>query len=86
MNFTYSYHTPSQGVFKNGHNKHLLVPSLGKQFKFGGILSFDVSNLLNYKPSYYYESDIHSTNYTPYTNNISVQVFAFNNKNCISAI
>lgn len=71
---SYDYHTPLRGVMKIGRHKHLLNMSLTKGFKFGGTLGIDALNLLNYKPSYYYDSESYSFNEMPVTNNISVQV------------
>lgn len=71
---SYNYHTPTRGVWQMGHHKHLLNISLSKEFKFGGALSIDAMNLLNYKPSNYYVGDNYSYNNNPKTNNISIQL------------
>ena len=55
---SYNYNTPSKGIFKEGHHKHLLNVSFCKEFKFGGIISIDAVNLLNYKPAYYFNSEL----------------------------
>ena len=71
---SYNYYTPSRGVLKIGRHKHLLNVSLSKDFKFGGTLSIHALNLLNYKPSYHYNTDTYSYNIIPKTNNTSIQV------------
>ena len=71
---SYNYNTPSKGIFKEGHHKHLLNVSFSKEFKFGGIISIDAVNLLNYKPAYYFNSESYSYKDTPQTNNISLQI------------
>lgn len=71
---SYNYYTPSKSVFKIGKDKHLLNVSVSKQFKFGGILSLDLLNLLNYTPASHYDSDTYSYYNTPRTNNTSVQL------------
>jgi hypothetical protein len=71
---SYNYYTPSRSIYKVGHDKHLLNFSIRKQFKFGGTLSLDVLNLLNYTPSYHYDAEDYSYKDTPHTNNISVQL------------
>lgn len=71
---SYNYYTPSQGVLKIGRHKHLLNLSISKEFKFGGIISVDALNLLNYKPSSYYNTKIYSYINIPQTNNISIEV------------
>lgn len=70
----YNYNTPSKGIFKEGHHKHLLNVSFSKEFKFGGIISIDALNLLNYKPAYYFNGESYSYRETPQTNNISLQI------------
>lgn len=52
----------------------MLNISLSKVFKFGGAFSIDALNLLNYKPSYYYNTDTYLYNSIPKTNNIAIQV------------
>lgn len=71
---SYNYYTPSRGILKKGHHKHLLNVSLSKVFKFGGALSIDALNLLNYKPSDHYVTDAYSYNIDPRTNNITIQM------------
>ncbi len=70
----YNYNTPSKGIFKEGHHKHLLNVSFSKEFKFGGIISIDALNLFNYKPAYYFNGESYSYRETPQTNNISLQI------------
>lgn len=71
---SYNYYTPARSILKIGRHKHLLNASLTKEFKFGGSLGIDALNLLNYKPSYHYNSQSYSFNDTPITNNISIQL------------
>lgn len=71
---SYNYNTPIRGILKVGRHKHLLNMSINKDFKFGGSLSLDAMNLLNYKPSYYFDADTYSYDYRPQTCNIGVQV------------
>ena len=71
---SYAYYTPSRGIFWKSRNKHLLGISISKEFKFGGTLNLDCSNLLNYAPTRRYRSaDYSSANYI-HTNNITVQL------------
>jgi len=50
---SYNYYTPLKGVLRIGHHKHLLSASFSKEFKFGGTISVDAFNLLNYRPAYH---------------------------------
>ena len=72
--FSYNYYTPSKGILKVGHHKHLLNASFSKEFKFGGSISVDAFNLLNYRPAYHYNTESYSYRDNPQTNNISLQV------------
>lgn len=83
LSAVYEYYTPTKGIFKKGHDKHLLSFSLTKNFKFGGSISIDALNLLNYKPSYHYNSEHYSYRQNPQTNNTTIQMrfaFQFGNK------
>lgn len=71
---SYNYYTPSKGILKVGHHKHLLNASVSKEFKFGGSISVDAFNLLNYRPAYYYNTESYSYRDKPKTNNISLQI------------
>ena len=71
---SYNYYTPSKGILKVGHHKHLLNASFSKEFKFGGTISVDAFNLLNYRPAYYYNTESYSYRDNPKTNNISFQI------------
>lgn len=71
---SYNYHTSTRGVWQMGHHKHLLNVSLSKEFKFGGALNIDAMNLLNYKPSNYYNGDNYSYNNNPKTDNMTIQL------------
>ena len=71
---SYNYYTPSKGILKVGHHKHLLNASFSKEFKFGGTISVDAFNLLNYRPAYYYNTESYSYREKPKYNNISFQI------------
>lgn len=71
---SYNYSTPSRGILKIGRHKHLLNLYFTKEFKFGGNLALEALNLLNYKPSYYYSTDVYSYDSTPKSSNISIQL------------
>lgn len=45
----YIYSPPNASITKSFSTKNLIGASLKKQFKFGGVLDFEVSNLLNYR-------------------------------------
>ncbi len=71
---SYNYYTPSKGILKVGHHKHLLNASFSKEFKFGGTISVDAFNLLNYRPAYYYNTESYAYREKPKYNNISFQI------------
>ena len=71
---SYSYNMPVRGVMKIGRHKHLLGATFSKDFRFGGSLSISAFNLLNYRPSYHYNTPSWSFSEAPRTNNISIMV------------
>ena len=71
---SYNYYTPLKGVLRIGHHKHLLSASFSKEFKFGGTISVDAFNLLNYRPAYHYNTESYAYREKPQTNNISLQI------------
>ena len=71
---SYNYYTPFKGVLRIGHHKHLLSASFSKEFKFGGTISVDAFNLLNYRPAYHYNTESYAYREKPQTNNISLQI------------
>ncbi|MBQ9555877.1 MAG: outer membrane beta-barrel protein [Muribaculaceae bacterium] len=71
---SYNYYTPLRGVLRVGHHKHLLSASFSKEFKFGGTISVDAFNLLNYRPAYHYNTESYAYREKPQTNNISLQI------------
>ena len=71
---SYSYNMPVRGVMKIGRHKHLLGATFSKDFRFGGSLSISAFNLLNYRPSYHYNTPSWSFSEAPRTNNISIEV------------
>ena len=71
---SYNYYTPSKGILKVGHHKHLLNASFSKEFKFGGTISVDAFNLLNYRPAYHYNTESYAYREKPKYNNISFQI------------
>ena len=70
----YNYYTPFRGILRVGHHKHLLSASFSKEFKFGGNISVDAFNLLNYRPAYHYNTESYAYREKPKTNNISLQI------------
>ena len=71
---SYNYYTPLRGISRVGHHKHLLSASFSKEFKFGGTISVDASNLLNYRPAYHYNTESYAYREKPKYNNISLQI------------
>ena len=71
---SYNYYTPLRGISRVGHHKHLLSASFSKEFKFGGTISVDAFNLLNYRPAYHYNTESYAYREKPQTNNISLQI------------
>ena len=71
---SYNYYTPLRGISRVGHHKHLLSASLSKEFKFGGTISVDAFNLLNYRPAYHYNTESYAYREKPKYNNISLQI------------
>ena len=71
---SYNYYTPLRGISRVGHHKHLLSASLSKEFKFGGTISVDASNLLNYRRAYHYNTESYAYREKPKYNNISFQI------------
>ena len=71
---SYNYYTPLRGISRVGHHKHLLSASFSKEFKFGGTISVDASNLLNYRQAYHYNTESYSYRDKPKYNNISFQI------------
>ena len=71
---SYNYYTPSKGILKVGHHKHLLSASFSKEFKFGGTISVDAFNLLNYRRAYHYNTESYAYREKPKYNNISFQI------------
>ncbi len=71
---SYYYYTPFKGVLRIGHHKHLLSASFSKEFKFGGTISVDAFNLLNYRPAYHYNTESYAYREKPQTNNIFLQI------------
>ena len=71
---SYNYYTPIRGISRVGHHKHLLSASFSKEFKFGGTISIDASNLLNYRRAYHYNTESYAYREKPKTNNISLQI------------
>ena len=71
---SYNYYTPLRGISRVGHHKHLLSASFSKEFKFGGTISVDASNLLNYRPAYHYNTESYAYREKPKYNNISFQI------------
>ena len=71
---SYNYYTPLRGISRVGHHKHLLSASFSKEFKFGGTISVDASNLLNYRRAYHYNTESYSYRDKPKYNNISLQI------------
>ena len=71
---SYNYYTPLRGISRVGHHKHLLNASFSKEFKFGGTISVDAFNLLNYRPAYHYNTESYAYREKPQTNNISLQI------------
>lgn len=71
---SYNYYSPSRGILKVGHHKHLLGLSMNKNFKFGGSISINAMNLMNYRPAYHYNSASYSYKDNPKTNNISFEI------------
>jgi len=70
----YNYYTPFRGILRVGHHKHLLSASFSKEFKFGGNISVDAFDLLNYRPAYHYNTESYAYREKPKTNNISLQI------------
>ena len=70
----YNYYTPLRGISRVGHHKHLLSASFSKEFKFGGTISVDASNLLNYRRAYHYNTESYAYREKPKYNNISFQI------------
>ena len=71
---SYNYYTPLRGISRVGHHKHLLSASFSKEFKFGGTISVDAFNLLNYRPAYHYNTESYAYREKPKYNNISLQI------------
>ena len=71
---SYNYYTPLRGISRVGHHKHLLSASFSKEFKFGGTISVDASNLLNYRRAYHYNTESYAYREKPKYNNISFQI------------
>ena len=71
---SYNYYTPLRGISRVGHHKHLLSASFSKEFKFGGTISVDAFNLLNYRPAYHYNTESYAYREKPKYNNISFQI------------
>ena len=71
---SYYYYTPLKAVLRIGHHKHLLSASFSKEFKFGGTISVDAFNLLNYRPAYHYNTESYAYREKPKYNNISFQI------------
>ena len=71
---SYNYYTPLRGISRVGHHKHLLSASFSKEFKFGGTISVDTSNLLNYRRAYHYNTESYAYREKPKYNNISFQI------------